>query len=61
MKTLKIRKDIKTPPTDNEIRAIKQWGQDLNSKCIDCGTPTYYFNQCSDCNSKMIAFAKVQY
>lgn len=56
-----IRKDIKLPPTESEIQAMKQWGQDIEQKCLDCGKPTYYFNQCDDCNQNMIAQAKVMY
>lgn len=58
---MKIRKDIKREPTELEKKCIKQYGQKLDQKCLDCGTPTYYFNQCERCNEQMIAFAKIQY
>jgi len=60
-KEIMIRKDITRQPTDKEISAIQQYGQDIKNKCIDCGTPTYYFNQCENCNDKMIAHAKIMY
>ena len=56
---LTIRKDIKQPPNKKEKDAIKQYGQDLTNKCLDCGKPLYYFNQCDDCYAKMIAIAKI--
>ncbi len=54
-----IRKEIKEKPTQNEINAIKQYGQDVNNYCLDCRKPLYYFNQCNDCYDKMILRAKV--
>jgi hypothetical protein len=54
-----IRKDIVQFPTEQEKRLIKQYGQDLNNKCLDCGRPLYYFNQCDNCYNKMIAQAKI--
>ena len=29
--------------------------------CLECGKPLYYFNQCDDCNRKMINCAKLMY
>jgi len=54
-----IRKDIKEKPTKKEIDCIKKWGQDLDNKCLDCGKPLYYFNQCDNCYKKMIDIAKI--
>lgn len=54
-----IRKDIKEPPTAKEIECIKSYGQNINNKCLDCGKPLYYFNQCDNCYSKMIDIAKI--
>ena len=56
-----IRDDIKQAPTEHETNCIKQYGQDIKNKCLDCGTPTYYFNQCGRCNEKMIISAKIMY
>ena len=53
-----IRKDIKEKPTQKEIDCIKQYGQNINNKCLECNKPLYYFNQCDNCYSKMIAGAK---
>lgn len=55
---MKIRKEIKTPPTEQEKELIKRNGQNIDNKCLDCGTPLYYFNQCDDCYSKMIGQAR---
>lgn len=57
---LKIRKDIREKPTEKETQAIKQYGQKMDNKCLDCGKPLYYFNQCDNCYDKMIAQAKIQ-
>jgi len=56
---MKIRKDIKNKPTEKEIKLMKQYGQDINNKCLDCNKPLYYFNQCDDCYKKMIDKAKI--
>ncbi len=56
---VKIRKDIKEKPTEHEKTCILSFGQDMKNKCLDCGIPLYYFNQCDDCYSKMINIAKV--
>lgn len=56
---MKIRKEIKEPPTEQEKKLMQQYGQDVNNKCVDCGKPLYYFNQCNDCYDKMIAQAKL--
>ena len=53
-----IRKEIKEKPTEQEKKLMKQYGQDINNKCLDCGKPLYYFNQCNDCYNKMIAQSK---
>lgn len=60
IKTKKVikREDIKREPTKDEVNAIKQFGQDINNKCLDCGKPLYYFNQCDDCRDDMISGAK---
>ena len=58
---MKIRKDIEYEPTEQEKQLMKQYGQDINNKCLECGKPLYYFNQCDDCYSKMIACAKSMY
>lgn len=60
-KKLILRKDIPELPIEREVDAILQYGQDVNNKCIDCQTPTYYFNQCNKCNEKMITSAKIMY
>ena len=54
-----IRKDIRELPTQKEKDCIKQYGQKIDNKCLDCGKPLYYFNQCDDCYSKMITQAKI--
>jgi hypothetical protein len=56
---MKIRKEISNKPTEQETKLIKQYGQDINNKCLDCGKPLYYFNQCDDCYQKMINRAKI--
>lgn len=56
---MKIRKEIQTKPTEQEIQLMEQYGQDINNKCLDCGNPLYYFNQCDSCYTKMIAQAKI--
>lgn len=56
-----IRKDIPQEPTEKEIACILQYGQDINNKCLDCGKPLYYFNQCNNCYDKMIGQAKAMY
>ena len=53
-----IRKEIEQLPTKKEIDCMKQYGQKLDNKCLDCGKPLYYFNQCDNCYAKMIAGAK---
>jgi hypothetical protein len=58
---MKIRKEIKEPPTPREIALINQYGQKIDNKCLDCGKPLYYFNQCDDCYDKMIAEAKAMF
>ena len=55
---MKIRKEIKQPPTEQEKQLIKQYGQKLDNKCLDCGEPLYYFNQCNNCYDKMIGQAR---
>jgi hypothetical protein len=60
-KKIIIRKDIKEQPTAQEIKLMKQYGQDPQNKCLDCGQPLYYFNQCDRCYEKMIAHAKSMY
>ena len=57
-KKIILREEITTNPTKKEIELMEQYGQDINNKCLDCGKPLYYFNQCDDCYSKMIAEAK---
>lgn len=59
--TWKLRKDIAHLPTDLEIECMLTYGQDINNKCLDCGKPLYYFNQCDNCNLKMIGQAKAMY
>lgn len=54
-----IRKEIREEPTKKEIDAMKQYGQNIENKCVDCGKPLYYFNQCDNCYQKMIDIAKI--
>ena len=56
---MKIRKDIPNKPTQQEIELIKKYGQNIDNKCLGCGKPLYYFNQCDECYKKMIANAKL--
>lgn len=58
---VKYIKEIGREPTEQEVEAIRQYGFNSKSKCLDCGRRTYYFNQCDKCNEQMIAYAKVQY
>ena len=58
---MKIRKEIKDKPTSQEKELMEKYGQDINNKCLECGKPLYYFNQCDDCNRKMINCAKLMY
>lgn len=58
---VKIRKDINIPPSKEDIDAINQYGQNMDSKCLDCNKPTYYFNQCDNCYSNIITSSKIQY
>jgi hypothetical protein len=44
-----------------EDEALKQYPKEKGNKCIDCGIKTRYFNQCLNCNDKMIAGAKIMY
>ena len=53
-----IRPEIKELPTKQEKELMIQYGQDIENKCLDCGEPLYYFNQCDSCYTKMIAEAK---
>lgn len=59
--TWKLRKDIAYLPTDLEIECMLNYGQDIDNKCVDCGKPLYYFNQCDDCYKIMIGQAKAQF
>lgn len=56
---MKIRKEIPNKPTPQEVKLMEKYGQDINNKCLDCGKPLYYFNQCNECYKKMIAYAKL--
>ena len=56
-----FRKEIKDKPTSQEKELMEKYGQDINNKCLECGKPLYYFNQCDDCNRKMINCAKLMY
>ncbi len=55
------RNDIEREATEQEKKCIKDYGQDMQQKCLDCGKPTYYFNQCEKCNEDMITRAKIMY
>lgn len=39
--------------------AIKQFGENKNAHCLDCGVKTRYFNQCEKCYTETIDKAKI--
>lgn len=46
---------------EREDEALKQYPKPNGNNCLDCGIKTRYFNQCEQCNDKMINHAKSMY